>query len=245
MKKSILFFPLIAIWLLMGSCDSDSDYSYSRPSTIDTDEIAEAVNEALREAFDGANFNDTIFNCDVDNSMMAITADSVNILPAINRIPEIKVNVVSNDNDEWYSLRREKNEQRTIVAIVSVVIPCVMVMVIAGLVLLFFYFRMRNRNKVIEAAIAANYQLPPEFYSNASTAGNAPADIKAAPADGTVPPPLPRNERLRVTGLRLVAIGLGIMIMLGVWGGLDAAVLGLIPLLIGASNLANYYNILK
>ncbi|MDE6265793.1 MAG: hypothetical protein K2M07_00385 [Muribaculaceae bacterium] len=248
MKKSILLLPLFAIGLLLSSCESDSDYWTYRQSQVDTDEITEAVNDALREAFQNTNFNDTIFNCDEEimtKTIMITAGDSISsgIQSVMPKMPDIKISVNNNNND-WLNLQREKNEQRSVVAIVSVVIPCVMIVLIAAIILLFFYFRMRNRNKVIEAAIAANYHLPAEFYNN-SVSHNNLSEVKTAQADGTVPPPLPRNERLRVNGLRLVSIGLGLIIMLGVWGGLDAAVIGVIPLLIGGSYLANYYNILK
>lgn len=246
MKKSIFTLPLLLLSLIICSCSSDSDYQISHRSQVDTDEITEAVNEALREAFQNTNFNDTIFNCDIDEDrLIVISNDSTAMTTSVmNRMPEIKINLM-NDDSEWYSLQSEKNEQRSMVAIVSVVVPCVMIAIIIAVILLFFYYRMRNRNRVIEKAIENNYQLPIEFYSSSGFNTNNMSDVKSTHNDGSVPPPLPRNERMRVSGLRLVAIGLGLIIMFGAWGGIDAAVLGIIPLLIGASYLANYYNILK
>lgn len=252
MKKSIFLFPLLAAWLLIASgCDysDSSDYQPSRHSNINTEEITDAVNRALAEAFENAGFNDTILNCNTmafTDPTMVMTMNNNAFTSGLVNMPEIKINI-NNDDSQWIDLQDHKLKMKGMIAIFSIVIPCFMILVVAAFILLFFYFRMKNRNKVIEAAIAAGYELPAEFYTGTSAnAGNQSADERAATAEpGTVPPPLPRNERLRTHGMRLVAIGIGMMIMLGVWGGLDAAVLGIIPLLIGASSLAGYYNLLK
>ncbi|MDE7153834.1 MAG: hypothetical protein K2O00_05260 [Muribaculaceae bacterium] len=247
MKKSIFLLPFIAAWLIFATaCVDDLSDSYTyRQSNIDTDEIVEAVNEAFAEAFENARLNDTILNCTIQDTDSVMILSSSQLTPAVvPNMPELKINVMTNDS-EWIELQSDKLSARSTIAILSIIIPCLMIVVIAALFLLFFYFRMRNRNKVIEAAIAAGYQLPVEFYTNSSAGTQTSAEKTAIAEVGSVPPPLPRDERLRVRGLRLVAIGLGLMIMLGVWGGVDAAVLGIIPLLIGASSLASYYNILK
>lgn len=247
MKKSILILPFFALATLLSSCENDSDYAEYREPQVDVEEISRAVNDAMREAFADSRFNDTIFNCaddEMTKSVMITASDSTATSMVITKMPEIKVSVTNNDNG-WIDLKKEKNEKRSIVAIVSVIAPCLMLVAIAAMVLLFFYGKIRNRNRVIEKAIEANYQLPVEFYTNSGNQTNPVNEIKTTPTDGSVPPPLPRNERLRVGGMRLVAIGLGLIIMLGVWGGMNAAVIGIIPLLIGGSYLANYYNILK
>lgn len=247
MKKSIFLFPLISVWLLLGSCGNDQVYNY-QSSFEDAEDISEVVNNAIREALADAVSNDTIFGSDSNLSHSnGVVSDTMLVKTGVLQIPEIKVSI-NNNEKEWIELQREENEYRSDIATVSVVFPCVMLMFIAFLLLLFFYLRLRSRNKVIAKAIEANYQLPPEFYSNTQSQPKGDAmstEVKTAPSDGTVPPPLPRNERLRVSGLRLAAIGLGMMIMLGVWGGMSAAVLGVIPLLIGGSYLATYYNVLK
>ncbi|MEE0977849.1 MAG: DUF6249 domain-containing protein [Muribaculaceae bacterium] len=238
MKKSIFILPLIALGLFLGTSSASAR---RQSASVDVEEIRAAVNEAIQETFAEMDLNDTIFQSGIAYASLD-SAGNVNTV--INPVvPEIKVNV--NTGDEWIS---EREEQRTVIAVVSIVIPCVMITIIVALVLLFFYYRMRNRNKVIETAINAGYHLPTEFYTNNSLKNShdtAESGLKSTPADGTVPPPLPRDIRSRTAGFRLVAIGVGLMIMFGVWGGLDVAVLGVIPFLIGASYLASYYNILK
>lgn len=107
---------------------------------------------------------------------------------------------------------------------------------IVGLSLLFFYIHRRRRYKVIERAIAANYQLPPEFFGGkayrqrAEAAASPRATPRQAPQAASIVDLRDTDLRTMRSGFTLIAVGLGLVLFFAIAGA--AAMAGLMSAIV-------------
>lgn len=107
---------------------------------------------------------------------------------------------------------------------------------IVALCLLFYYIHRRRRYKVIERAIAANYQLPPEFFGGrayrqrAEAAASPRATPRQAPQAASIVDLRDTDLRTMRSGFTLIAVGLGLVLFFAIAGA--AAMAGLMSAIV-------------
>lgn len=272
MKQVKFLLPVVtAVLVLLGSCiptpsvpaQPDTNKIIEEIRTNVTERIAEHVQFKMDELT--SSVNDTIFSVNAagDSVKVARTAAHELSVPVMVTIQKLSVDVPSNDNYDFYRIQRD-HMRMTQATIISIVFG-VLILAIALAVLIFLYRRLKSRNAIIAKAIENNYQLPDVFYSGSNeplvSFGNRAGregsndqsyvietvnpDAPEGAQQSTPVPPVYRNQRNFDRGWRNVAIGVGIIIIFNVWDAPAAAVLGIIPLFIGAAQLISYYNIFK
>lgn len=272
MKQVKFLLPVVtAVVMLLGSCipapsipaQPDTNKIIEDIRTNVTERIAEHVQLKMDELT--SSINDTIFSVNTAGDSVKIARTAANGLstPVTVTIQKLSVNVPSNDSYDFYRIQRD-HMRMTQATIISIVFGA-LILAIALAVLIFLYRRLKSRNAIIAKAIENNYQLPEVFYSGSNeplvSFGNRGArddkndesymitpvnpDAPEGEKQATPIPPVYRNQRNFDKGWRNVAIGVGIIIIFNVWDAPAAAVLGIIPLFIGAGQLLSYYNIFK
>ena len=126
------------------------------------------------------------------------------------------------------------------------------IVLIVGLCLLFYYLHRRRRYKAVEAAIAAGYPLPPEFYGRNATPQPyvvTPEATQSAPSTAIPPqqppmaaiPPVDDYWRTMSSGYKLIAVGAGLIIFFLILGLTPMAGVMSIILLLGIGKCAIAY----
>lgn len=141
------------------------------------------------------------------------------------------------DNNAWND---------NIVALMSIIfiVPCLTILILSVLLIMFLNNKNRSRNNLISKAIDNNYPLPDSFYGM-----QAPASCEYPQPDGA--PGLDsgarmvnaaqRDPRKFSSAVTLIAVGVGLTSFLLIVGAGAVSCFGLIPLLIGAGQLVGYY----
>lgn len=268
MKQAKFLIPIVsAVLILLGSCIPTP----SHPSQLDTTQIVEEIRSTVADRITEnvqlkveeltSSINDTIFSVNETGDTVKVAADDKNgvSVPLTVTIQELSIDVNSGSNDNYYRLQREHMKITMVTIQTIVIVSLVLLATIA--VLIFFYRRYKSRNEIIAKAIENNYKLPDVFYSG-STETSFPSNFRINPTDDDTSdvvvnpdstdgeqqpamPPVYRNSRNFDKGWRNTAIGVGIIIIFNVWDAPAAAVLGIVPLFIGAGQLLSYYNIIK
>lgn len=245
MKK--IYLPLFAS-LLLTSCLGDIRVTDS--DNIDRRAIVEEIRNELRAELADISLQDTIYSTTYENADTVIVSGDtiihagdmvhkpIGVKSVSVDIPDIIVNI-SPDNGIEEAQRRQ---QKTILYILGITVPFGTIVLLGIILGIFLYKRMKSRNELISQAIEKGYELPDSFYnpsnSDTITPPGTPGDIKNIP-------PLPSEIRKRDSGLKYCLIAVAIIIIFGVWGNEDLAVIGVIPLLIGIGKLLTYYKIIK
>lgn len=240
--KAIIF-PIVAS-MMLTSCLGD--IKVPEQSVPDSKTITEEIKKEIKEQLSDISITDTLY-CDVvDNDTIIANNDTIVMagntkkIPKVAtynvQLPDVKVEIYPNEELAEMQLRQNK----TLIGILGIILPCVTLAVIAVIIGIFLYKRMRSRHEVIERAIENNYQLPDSFYSSST-----PEPTVTTPGfTGTIPP-LPNEVRKRDSGITLCCVGLATIIIFTVWHTVEVAVMGVIPLLIGLGKLLTYYKIIK
>lgn len=237
-KKSKLTLAAIALMLAFASLTACS-VAPNPPSNqnIDAEAITRQVRNALANEIAFAEMTDTLSN-DLEN-------DSTGEKAAVARKPiiikELRV-VVDSDNYSAELMRyneRLNQGHKFALSIIFIIAPLTLILLLVGGVMFYLLRRNRERNQIIEEAIRNNYHLPDSFYENTSdwTSRRRPDSAE----QGTTPPPVNRDAKSFKRGVTYTLVGIGIIIMLGIWGGGEAAVIGIIPMMVGIANLITYY----
>lgn len=267
MKQVKFLLPVVsAVLILLGSCIP----APTRPSQPDTKKIVEEIRSTVADRITEnvqlkveeltSSINDTIFSVNAAGDSVKVAGNKKGLsVPVMVTIQDLSIDVNSGSNDNYYRLQRE-HMKLTMVTIQTIVVVS-LILLVTIVVLIFFYRRYKSRNEIIAKAIENDYKLPDVFYSG-SNETSFPSNFKINTADDdtadavinpdapkgeqpTAMPPVYRNSRNFDRGWRNTAIGVGIIIIFNVWDAPAAAVLGIIPLFIGAGQLLSYYNILK
>lgn len=202
---------------------------------VDTKEVIREVKTRLQDHVN--NLNDTI----------TMPADSVTA-PAeteiTSRVPVVIENVTVEVSGNDQVLRNKRDQRKFMMGMLTMFSLCAMSIIIVISVLIFFYVRMRNRNRVIEKAIENNYQLPDSFYSSPKAKEEPQQPIGEPmidPATGMpLPPPVPRDKSILESALKSIGVGVAIIIIFWTWNWDHLAILGIIPIFIGVGKLASY-----
>lgn len=238
-----IFFPIVAS-MMLTSCLGD--IKVPEQNIPDSKTIAEEIKKEIKDQLSDISITDTLY-CDVvendtviannDTIVMAGNTKKVPKVATYNvQLPDVKVEIYPNEELAEMQLRQHK----TLIGILGIILPCVTLAVIAIIIGVFLYKRMRSRHEVIERAIENNYQLPDSFYTS-----HAPEQTVTTPEfTGTIPP-LPTDLRKRDSGITLCSVGIAMILIFAVWGSKEIAVLGIIPLLIGLGKLLTYYKVIK
>lgn len=161
-----------------------------------------------------------------------------------------------------------KAQQRSLMAISIVVIPCATILLIAFAVLFFIFVRNRNRNAIISQAIEKGYELPESFFSGQNTTRiiyqngpmpdpsstnsqtNEPNGPTYNPTSGTtvptnmppIPPTPPVDDKNLQSGIKLAVVGLCLLAFFLIVDAASVAILaGGIPLLLGLGRIFSWY----
>lgn len=145
--------------------------------------------------------------------------------------------VTDKDEDPWY--------EDSIIGILALVfgIPCLTIIAVLCLLTNYLMRRSRMRNKLIEHAIDAGYQLPEAFYTGQSNEmnPNAPSASGEEATNGRLKPSQRDQHKFR-NAVIFLGVGLAIMISLFIEGSISAGFfLGGIPLFIGVGQLIGYF----
>lgn len=201
---------------------------------IDTKEVIREVKNRLQDHVN--NLNDTI-TMPVDSVSAASETEITSRVPVV--IENVTVKVSNNDQ----VLRNKRDQRKFMMGMLTMFSLCAMSIIIVVSVLIFFYVRMRNRNRVIEKAIENNYQLPDSFYAAPNTKDDPqiPQEPIIDPVTGMpLPPPVPRDRTMLESALKLIGTGVAIAIIFWTWNWEHLAILGIIPIFIGVGKLVSY-----
>ena len=144
--------------------------------------------------------------------------------------------------------------QKVVMLAICFIVPCVTILAILIILMLFFLKKNRSRDGIIQKAIDSGYQLPDSFYTGQRTVfvdQSYPTDNSAVDNDSAKGPfgfkmtdPSIRDPKKFSSGVTLAAVGLAILLFFVCqreWGiGLLA---GGIPLFIGLGRLIGYFYI--
>lgn len=237
MKFNKNFFPLIHICfcmaLLLNSC-----YVGKEPERIGikSEAIAVQVKDAIYNEAQLMQLSDTLH---IANDSAAVVAKKQQ--PIV--IDNLKV-IVSDDS---YSIAQQRyNErlkmgQKFALSIIFIIIPVSLILVLTIGVLVFLLKKNNAKNRIIEEAIKNGYQLPDSFYNNSEMFAFGSARNKAGKDSLNTPPPTNRDQRLYSQGISWLLTGTGLFICFLIWGGMDLAAFGLIPMFMGVGKLISYY----
>ena len=216
-------------------------------SKPDEKAITEEIRGELKDQLSDISITDTIYSEYVSQDTIIADGDTIIKANATSKLPSQvatykvdmpDINVVIDQYDGLENMQRSR--QKTLIAILGIVAPCATIAILAIVLGVFLYKRMRSRHGLIEKAIECNYQLPDAFYDTNAT----PKEDNQNGGVGNIPP-LPAEVRMRDSGLKIGLTGIGIIIIFLVWGTEELAVIGVIPLLIGLGKLLTYYKIVK
>lgn len=270
MKQKNLLIPIVAVVMTMlMSCVP----APSKPSEPDTKKIVEEIRSSFSERLAeniqekmseiSSSVNDTLFSVNAaGDTVRAVVSNTVKSAPLNVTVEGLTIEVKSASDSNYYNLERSRVRMVQVTFITVVIVVFFLLVVLA--VLHFFYRRAKNRNELIAKAIENNYQLPEVFYNPSSdrgwsvdikydntakndneTVGVVEDSTENAPQPSQPIPPVYRKTRNFENGWRNVAIGIGFAIIFTVWEARAVAVIGIIPLMIGAGQLLTYYNIIK
>lgn len=240
--KAIIF-PILAS-MMLTSCLGD--IKVPEQSKPDAKTITEEIKKEIKDQLSDISITDTLY-CNTVETDTVITGNDTLVIATNNKktpkvatynvqMPDITVEIYPNEELAEIQARQSK----TLIGILGIILPCVTLAVIAIIIGVFLYKRMRSRHEVIERAIENNYQLPDSFYSSST-----PEQTVTTPEfKGTIPP-LPAEIRKRDSGITLCSVGIAMIIIFAVWGATEIAVMGIIPLLIGLGKLMTYYKFIK
>lgn len=249
---------LLAMSVLPTSC-------ITIPEDMDSKDIEQKISDIQARAFE--NIHDALDQplvvvSQTGDTIVAYMPDSVSEGAAVRNI------TVRVDEKDHIDPAVAKAQQRSLMAISIVVIPCATILLIAFAVLFFIFVRNRNRNAIISQAIEKGYELPESFFSGQNTTRiiyqngpmpdpnstnsqtNEPNDRTYNPASGTtaptnlppIPPVPPVDDKNLQSGIKLSVVGLCILIFFLVIGITHVAILaGGIPLLLGLGRLGSWY----
>lgn len=237
MKFNKKFFPLILICFSMA-LPLNSCYVGKEPERlgIKSEDIAIQVKDAIYNEAQLMQLTDTLHMA--SDSAAVMTKKQQPIV-----IDNLKV-IVSDDS---YSIAQQRyNErlkmgQRFALSIIFIIIPVSFILVLTIGVLVFQLKKNNAKNRIIEEAIKNGYQLPDSFYNNSEMFTFGSGRNKAGKDSLTTPPPANRDQRLFSQGISWLLTGIGLFIAFLIWGGMDLAAFGLIPIFIGIGKLIAYY----
>lgn len=243
-----IYLPLVA---LVGLTSCMGDIRVSDTENVDVKAITAEISKELKEELADISFADTIYATNyADNDTVVVGNDTIihagKVTRDITGVAVVKVEVpsvnVTIDPNAGIA-EAQQRQQRTLINILGLVVPAATIAIVAIILCVFLYKRMRSRHSLIEQAIENGYQLPDAFYGDNSTVQ--PSGEQQQPGQYGTIPPLPGEVRMRDSGLKYCLIGVGMIIIFSVWGSEELAVIGVIPLLIGLGKLLTYFKIIK
>lgn len=237
-----LVIPILASFILTSCLGDIRIESFDKD---DADAIASEIKQNIRSELSAISLDDTIYSTVYSTDTIVAGEDTIiQISEGTAQKAYVTVNVPA-INVEYSASRRiteaQRDQQRTLLSIVFVAIPCATLAILAVILAIFLYKRMRSRHEVIEKAIDNEYTLPDSFYNGSNTT----EDSGATTPDGIKIPPLPSDVKQRDSGFTLVIVGIVLMLLFAQWDATTMLIVSLIPLLIGVGKLLTYYRVIK
>lgn len=175
---------------------------------------------------------------------------------------ESQLETLQDTNNKLLQDNYSNHDFRKLIALaICFIVPCITLLIALAIVMIFFIKKNRERNRIIEKAIDANYQLPDSFFTAQRRQGADPYVMSNETFDPSMAPERPQQNpsgwlKLSLTdpstrdpkkfssGVTLIAIGAALLLFFLTNTTFSVAVLaGGIPLFLGIGRLIGYFYI--